>query len=250
MHPDKCELIIFAPRKKLNALKDFKLNYGEIEIRNKQETKYLGLKIDQCLKAESTVDSIVKKVNGSVKFWYRNKQFFNFELRKKITKTLVQSHFDYASPAWFYGISTKSLNKLQVSLNKVCRFVLGFGPRTHIGQKELEMSGFLSISDRVEQLTLGQMFNIQKGIAPAYFDSDFVPLSHRYITRATTSKNFKISKCWGLKEKTFYCNGIKLWNALPKNLKLIENPSFFKKEMKKHILERSKKREACEYVSY
>ena len=39
------------------------------------------------------------------------------------------------------GVTTKLKTRLQIAQNKMVRFVLGMGPRVHIGQTELAVHG-------------------------------------------------------------------------------------------------------------
>ena len=43
-------------------------------------------------------------------------------------------------------------NKLQVRQNKMVRFILKLGPRSHIGDEELRTVRMLKVEDRVKQL--------------------------------------------------------------------------------------------------
>ena len=53
------------------------------------------------------------------------------------------------------------------------RFILNLQARAHIGQTELNTLNLLSISDRVTQLRLNQVFKIRKGTSPLYLKEHF-----------------------------------------------------------------------------
>jgi hypothetical protein len=61
--------------------------------------------------------------------------------------------------------------------NKIVRFILNLGPRTHIGQEELDRVGFLSVKDRVQQLKLSLVFKNFHGTSPDYLKSNFTRTS-------------------------------------------------------------------------
>ena len=42
--------------------------------------------------------------------------------------------------------------------NKVVRFILNMGPRTHIGQRELDRVGLLSVKDKVIQMKMNHVY--------------------------------------------------------------------------------------------
>ena len=63
--------------------------------------------------------------------------------------------------------------KLQVMQNKIIRFILDVGHRTHIGSKEFEKVNMLPVSDRVKQLKLNHVFKINNGQCPEYLKDNF-----------------------------------------------------------------------------
>ena len=77
--------------------------------------------------------------------------------------------------------------------NKMVRFILKLGPRSHIGDEELKVVGMLRVEDRVRQLKLNHVFKIYNEVAPEYLDSHFTKLiyTHRYNTRGSTT-NFLV----------------------------------------------------------
>ena len=81
---------------------------------------------------------VVSKVAGKLKFLYRYQHCLNRNLRKNLSSALLQCHIDYCCTTWFSGLSCKWKNKLQVTQNKIVRFIHGMQPRSHIGQVELK----------------------------------------------------------------------------------------------------------------
>ena len=71
--------------------------------------------------------------------------------------------------------------------NKMVRFILKLGPRSHIGNEKLKTVGILTFEDRVRQLKLNHIFKIYNEVAPEYLNSHFTKLinTHRYNTRGS-----------------------------------------------------------------
>ena len=65
------------------------------------------------------------------------------KLARHCVLLLIMCYFDYACCSWYSALSQKNKNKLQIMQNKIVRFILGMGPRTHIGQEELGMVGMI-----------------------------------------------------------------------------------------------------------
>jgi len=126
---------------------------------------------------------------------YRHSKALNQRARKNLASALIQCHFDYSASAWYMSVCTTLKNKLQIAQNKIIRFVLGMGPRDHIGQLELNRVGFLNTKDRVHQLMLNHMHNVFNNNAPDYMVENFTRVGdvHQHFTRNSLS-NFVIPR--------------------------------------------------------
>jgi len=132
----KTESILFGSRQKLKAQPSLNVTSNGHTLESKSCVKYLGATIDQCLTFESMARSVIKKANSRLKFLYRKKQFLTYHTKKLLAMSLIQCHFDYASPVWFYGLTKDLKSKLQVTQNKLIRFVLNLEPRSNIGNED------------------------------------------------------------------------------------------------------------------
>ena len=75
LHLGKTECVLFGPKRKLKDHSDFCVQYKGHCIQSTNKVKYLGVIIDNSLSGDSTVDSIVRKVNKRLNF-YIDKQGF------------------------------------------------------------------------------------------------------------------------------------------------------------------------------
>ena len=68
--------------------------------------------------------------------------------------------------------------------NKIIRFILGMGPRTHISQEEMDKVRMISCQDRVMKLKLNHVFKFFHNISPEYLKLHFARVSsvHKYNT--------------------------------------------------------------------
>ena len=89
---------------------------------------------------------------------------------------LFLCHFDYASHVWFYGITQQFKNKLQVTQNKLVRFILNLDPRSHVRHDILYDLNCLPVASRVDFKTLGHVFKIHSKDAPKYLMENFKPV--------------------------------------------------------------------------
>lgn len=250
LHLGKTECIVFCSKRKLKYVKDFSITCKNHTIKAQTSVKYLGTTLDQCLTGESIVNSIVAKANARLKFLYRQANFLNIPSKKTLCSALVLCHLEYASSAWFSGLSNTLKNKLQIIQNKCIRFIRSMGPREHIGLNEIEIAGLLSINYRMQQLRLNTTFKIFNRIAPIYLMENFVRTSHRYSTRFNNNNTFIIQDKSGMNSKTFYAQAIEDWNKLPPNIKSITNKDEFKLSIKKHLHTLARQEEASDFVFY
>lgn len=234
MHMGKTEAIILCSKRKRNLLKNVVINCKDQSIEPSDEVKYLGLKLDSTLSGDSTVSCIINKCMSRLKFLYRNADALDFKSRKLIVSALIQCHFDYGVSAWFWGLTKGAKKKLQVAQNKVVRFVLDLGPRSHIGQCELDRAGLLNVIDRAKQLMLNHMFNIYHQTAPYYLCQNFTRIDHGYRTRYMQN-NFYIRKPNVYERNNFNYQGPLIWNALPNNVKSITSKNLFKAKVKQFL---------------
>ena len=98
-----------------------------------------------------------QKAHARLKFMYRHRNSLGKMSRQLLSSVLIQPHFDYAATSWYMGSTEHLKHKLQVTQNKVVRFILNKPPRQHIGQNELDMVNLLNTEHRVKQLMMIHM---------------------------------------------------------------------------------------------
>ena len=240
LHLGKTESILFGSKVMLKKSRPLSVSCDGNLIKSSNSVKYLGIVLDDTLSGNSIARDILKKAGARLKFLYRQSTSLNSHTRKILCTALIQCHFDYSCSSWFSALSKQYKNKLQIMQNKIVRFILNLGPRTHIGQSELNKVGFLSVCDRVQQLKLNLVFKIFYDTCPEYLKSNFIRLRdvHQHSTRGSPF-NFRVPSIKGSSDRTFYFTGIELWNSLPNTIKQIKNTSRFKLNVKKHLANKS-----------
>ena len=237
-------MYVIWPLKKLNIVEDFAIVCNEHIIKASQQLKYLGLCIDSKLSGENIVSSIVQKVNGRLKFLYRQARFLDQKSKFSLCSALILCHLDYSCSSWYSGLK----RKLQICQNKVIRFILDLSPMHSINSTIFHSVNLLNVEKRVQQMRLNHVFNIVHKKAPGYLEMHFTALCDHYTkTRSSKNLNFKIPSIKLCQDQTFYYNAIKDWNNLPTYIKKLENKKSFKYHVKKHLMENLKN---CEESSF
>ena len=132
-------------------------------------------------------------------------------------------------------------DKLQITQNKITRFILNYDSRMHVSHKELAEAGFLIVSDRVKQLKLGHVYKIKNKTSPYYLSTNFQRLNeivNRAVTRGTDNNFLKPRIC----TDTFAYSAISEWNELPSKIKDIKGEKNFKDSLKKYLLDEAEKK--------
>ena len=237
LHLGKTESILFGSKIRLKSQSNLQISCKGTNIESKEVVKYLGAVLEQCLSGESMVKLIIQKANARLKFLFRKQKFLNLHSKKLLVMSLIQCHFDYACSFWYPGLSQLLRNRLQVTQNKMIRFVLKLDPRSHIGSDEFKSLGWLPVSKRVDQIILNHIFRIKSGTSPDYMGEHFIPASsvHNYSTRFRENGNFLYPKVKGFGRKSFAFTGCSLWNRLPPNVKNVNELKPFKTAVKSHL---------------
>ena len=126
-------------------------------------------------------ESVIKKLNNTIKFLYRNKNVFDTDVRKMLVNSLIQPRLDYACNLWYRPLGKVKQDKLQICQNKSMRFVLGVGNRYHLGFEHFEDLKYLNVSQRVNYLTLCQVYNILQEKCPHYLKNMYTIVYHSTI---------------------------------------------------------------------
>jgi hypothetical protein len=241
LHLGKTECILFGSKRKLNQVDSFSVTCNDNQISPTNSAKYLGVTLDESLSGEAIACNILKKAGARLAFLYRHAHFLNEKSRKTLSTALILCHYDYACSSWYTSLSKYYKNKLQTMQNRVVRFILNWGPRTHIGQQELDKVGLLSVKDRVIQMKMNHVFKIFQGTAPDYLNLNFTRTSsiHKYSTRGSPF-NFIVPKIKGQASQTFYFTAIRHWNFLPNSIKETGNFPKFKHAVKKHLSDQAR----------
>ena len=242
LHLGKTESIVFGSKHKLKSNPSLNVSCNGIVIQSTSSVKYLGATLDQNLSCESMASSVINKANARLKFLYRKRHFLTEHTKKLLVSALIQCHFDYTCSFWYNGLTKHWKSKLQVTQNKLVRFVLNLDHRAHIEHSHFKQLNWLPVKDRVSQIILCHVFKLRHGLSPNYMVEHFIPQDsiHSYSTRFSKEGCYSIPKVGSSGAKTFAHAGCHLWNSLPAHLKNITHLTSFKTKVKNHFFTISK----------
>ena len=247
---DKTKSIIFGSKKKLKSLKKLDIKRGDIQIKQHSEVTYLGCILDCNLSGESMALHALGKINGKLKFLYRNQKYLNYSLRRLLCNALIQPHFDFACLSWYPNLNARLKKKMQTAQNKCVRFCLNLGNRAHIGIKELQAINWLPVQNRFEQSVCVSIFRFFENTAPVYISEMYHSVEQSHRTRRSLNKLHLPNQITNRGLRTLSYIGPRLWNALSSTIKLASSVNTFKHELKKQFFSGLQKIENSPYFYY
>ena len=138
LHLGKTEAILFGTKRKTRNNVSLNIVCNGTTLAKKCNVKYLGAELDQSLNGEVMAGKVLSKVYGRLKFLYRKSGFLDYHSKKLLASALIQCHYDYACSFWYSSLTKRTKSKLQISQNKVIRFItyiLNLQPRTHLSSE-------------------------------------------------------------------------------------------------------------------
>jgi len=238
LHLGKTESILFCSKPKLKSNPSLNISCNNTSIQSTASVKYLGATLDQTLSCEGMVMNVIKKANSRLKFLYRKRKYLTEHTKKLLAFSLIQCHFDYACSFWYHALTKQLKSKLQVTQNKLIRFVLNLDYRTHIDNYHFKTLQWLPVDKRVEQIVLCHVFKIKNKLSPEYMKEHFIIQNslHSYTTRFSADGCFAVPRVGSFGKKTFSYVGCSLWNSIPSDIRNSTNIVMFKTKIKHHLL--------------
>ena len=95
--------------------------------------------------------------------------------------------------------------------NKIIRFILDLGPRSHISTIEYKKVNMLPVSYRVKQLKLNHVFKIYNDQCPLYLKENFLKISDTQLSTHTRTSinNLFLPRVKNMAVTSFYFSVIK-----------------------------------------
>ena len=211
--------------------------------------EYLGCILDSTLSGEDMALKVLEKVNGRLKFLYRQGKYLNPRLRRMLCNTLIQPHFDYASSAWYPNLCKGLKGKLQIVQNKCIRFCLYLDNREGIRYKHLKKINWLPISERVNQFIAVSVYKLSNDLTPKYMEDIFKKSNNTHRTRYTNETKLDIP----MRKHEYGKNclsylGATIWNNLENDIKEAKSSNSFKHKIKDKFFKQIKLKEDNVYM--
>lgn len=197
-------------------------------IESVQEIKYLGIYLDTCLKWNTHINYVIKKLRFIIyKFnFFRN--YLPIKSLKTLYSALVESHIRYCIAVWGAALRTH-INPLEILQKRFLKLLMSKNQRYPSDQLYTE-SGFMDVR---------QLFYFHVGVK-YYLTGNKNYNIHSYNTRAPKYLILPSIKK-SLSQRSFCFISKKIYNSIPECIKDLPTIFMFKKYLKTFIFESKRK---------
>ena len=206
---------------------------GGSPIETVKEFKYLGLWLDCQLSFKTHINSVVQKINYSLKILYCSIQCFTLQIRKRIITQLILPILDYGDTV-YQNTTETNLYPLNVTYNNLCRFILRCPYRTHHCTM-YETLNWLSPKSRRYCHWMHLTFKCIFFNFPPYLKQLLERYTPPYNLRHTDHPYFTVPRATlECGRRAFKFKAPNDWNALPSSLRSITSFNMFKQALLTH----------------
>ena len=199
-------------------------------IRFVDSAKNLGVIIDSVLSLDKQVSKVVTTCYHTLRQLSRIKSFLSVSHLQTLVCTLVLSNLDYCN-SLYYRLSAENISKLQSVQNSAARLACKVNrfDRMHTTDLFFKLH-WLAVKARIVFKILLIVHKCILKRAP----HDIVDMVR--FAQSSRMLLLETMKCNGaMGERAFAVCGPKLWNALPKRIRIVESTEDFKKILKTYL---------------
>ena len=189
--------------------------------------KNLGVLFDAELTLEAQVNKVVSSCFSTIRLLSRVKFFLESEQLNTLVCSLIFSIMDYCN-ALYFGLKSETIDKLQRVQNSAARLVMKVNRFDRVHMNDIfEKLHWLRVRERIVYKVLLIVHKSVNKTAPVELTEMF-----RFVQSDRTRKLVINTYNGMMGQRAISVCGPKLWNALPKDLRLETNTEEFKKRLK------------------
>ena len=229
VNASKCCTMLIGSRQRIGdfvSLPTIGLCLDGVQITNSNTYTYLGVHFDSLL----TFDKICNKLSGRVAMLYRMSNYMPYYHLLSMYNAFIQPFIDYYILIWGSTSST-NIQRIQKFQNRSARIITKLYGYDLSGLSIVKMLGWLNVKQRYDFLFCSLIHKCLFGTVPRYLSDNLVQLDdvQQRDTRLTGQNMLHVPFArTSLFSRSFSVNGPSLWNALPLNLRFIQNINEFK----------------------
>ena len=235
LNHNKTEATLIATPAMLKKLKHSQLSIPGFFTTTTSEVKNLGVIIDSTLSFDSHIQNITETAFFHLKNISKLRPSLNPTTAETLIHAFISSRSDYCN-ALLFGVSVKSLNRLQYVLNSAARVLTRTRPWQHI-TPILHQLHWLPVQCRIQFKIILLAFKAQHNLAPSYLSNLLTPYQPTRTLRSTEAHLLSTPSAHlrTMGDRAFSVAGPKLWTSLPLALRQCTSLSTFKSLLKTHL---------------
>jgi len=232
----KTKNIVFRSKQKRINLSNYHLRIDNKIIERKEHFKFLGVIIDEHLTWKEHINTVAGKISRSIGIISKIQFYVSQSSLLNLYYSLIYPYLYYGNIVW--GATYKSnLKRLIVLQKRIIRIITKSKYDAHTAPLFHNLN--LLNLENIYTLQIGLfMFSVLKNNSiPKSFKSLFSQSSsfHSYSTRHNKDLRPHQSRT-NVKKFTFTCQGPRIWNSFPEDLKSKPTMACFKSCLKKYLL--------------
>ncbi|XP_077788962.1 uncharacterized protein LOC114600407 [Podarcis muralis] len=233
LNPDKTEVLFWGDRGWVGLGDSLALNGATVPL--KEQVCSLGVSLDSQLSIEAQVNSVSRAAVYQLHLVHRLRPYLPADCLARVVHVLDISSLDYCN-ALFVGLPLKVTQKLQLIQIAAARLVTGSGRQDHI-TPVLKDLHWLPVCFRAQFKVLVLTFKALKGLSPVYLKERLHPRRSTRTLRCSAKgllavPSLREAKSQGTRQRAFTVVAPALWNALPSDVKEINNYPTFRRHLK------------------
>ena len=230
----KTNYVVFKSHKK-QCKKELKIKLNEYVINKVNNTKFLGVIIDEHLTWKNHISYVTCKIAKTVGVLCKARHVINQDLLLSLYYSLIYPHLIYGNIVWGNNYKTR-LDRVIKMQKKVVR-IITFSSYTESSKPLFQKLQILNVDQINSHQTILFMFDLFNNKLPYKFNDVYVLNSqlHSYGTRQSNN----IHKQFYRTNYGYYsiqCKGTELWNSFPEDLKNTKSRYSIKKKLKIYLL--------------
>ena len=181
----KCMLITTYQKLYRLPVKELEVTIENMQLKNIQHEKLLGVVIDQHLCWKQHVDKVHRTVSMLLARFRQIKPFLPTDARVKYVKAFIFPHFDYCCTIWG-SANVEKLYKLQ----KRAAWMIYDRPTRTPTEPLFRKLNWMTIMDRIDFRKVQMVYKSLNGLAPTYM-KDMFKFVHEVSSAITRSSLYR-----------------------------------------------------------
>ena len=239
MNDDKTEFIMFASKRQLDKCETTSIDVNNTIVKCSPTIKYLGALLDQHLQLSQHITRKCRTAMTNLQMIKFLRPSLTQETAHMLVRGLVTSHLDYCN-AIFAGLPNVLLKTLQKVQNIAAKLVLGYS-KYDSSKMALNTLHWLPVKKRIDFKILSLVHKCLYGEAPEYLKNLLIIQHGGRDGLRSAADSMKLiiprTQYTTFADRSFSVYGPRIWNALPKRIREIENLDQFKKQIKTFLFQ-------------